>query len=149
MWRKQVITAVLVCIIGGAIANADLILTVNGLNLINSPLMIEGLGPILVAVAGNTPLEANDVSVTATGGRLTPLSDVNHRYNFEFNDNDESTFGNAFLIANNDISIEGKTVPAGTTICQLYFFCDREANIISVLYAGLADLISPEEEESE
>jgi hypothetical protein len=55
MWRKQVITAVLVCVIGGAIANADLILTVNGLNTIDSPLEIEGTGPILVAVAGDTP----------------------------------------------------------------------------------------------
>ncbi len=131
---------------GVSVANADLILTVNGINTTDTPALIQGTGPILVAVEGNTPLEANDVSVSAIGGTLTPLSDINQRYNFELNDKNESTLGNAFLIASNEISIEGKTIPAGTTICQLYFFCNREANVISVLYAGLSDLIPPEEE---
>jgi hypothetical protein len=113
------------------IANADLILTVNGENPTGGPLTIEGIGPFLLAVDGNTSIEPNDMSVAATGGTLVELPDVNNQYHFEFDA--ESTFGNAFLIANIDILIEEKFVPAGTTIYQLYFFRNREDNIISVL----------------
>ncbi|MBN2019512.1 MAG: hypothetical protein JW749_04735 [Sedimentisphaerales bacterium] len=149
MKRKHILSVLAagIIVLGGSIANADVILTVNGENPAGAPLMIEGIGPFLVAVDGNTPVGPNDVSVAATGGTLVELPGVNNQYHFKFDA--ESTFGNALLIANVDISIEGRFVPAGTTICQLYFFCDREANIISVLYAGLPDIIPSEEEQGE
>ncbi len=137
MWRNKLITAVVICVISGTIAKADLIFTVNGLNPADSTLKIAPIKPVLLEIYGDTPFEPNDISVMATGAELVPVPDVNNQYRLEFDD--EITFANVFLIADSNISINEALVPAGTTICQLFFFCNREDNVISVLCASLSD----------
>jgi len=69
-----------------SIAGADLILTLNGNDLSDSPL-IASMGQFLVAVEGSTEVEPNDVSVGAVGGVLEPVPDANNEYYFEFDPN--------------------------------------------------------------
>jgi len=73
MWKKQVIAAVIISVIGASISNADLILTVDGQNPSGFPLMLQGIDPYQIALGGNTVIEPNDVRLEAVGGTdLTP-----------------------------------------------------------------------------
>ncbi len=149
MWRYLALLALVIFVLtaGVSIANAELLLTVNGLNPADSPLKIAPIKPVLLEVYGDTPFEPNGISVIATGATLVPVPDVNNQYRLEFDD--EIIFANAFLIADSNISIDEVLVPEGTTVCQLFFFCNREDNVISILCASLSDLIYPKEEERE
>ncbi len=72
---RAFLTAILV-LTAASIAEADLILTLNGYDLSDSPL-IQSLGELLVAVEGTTQIGPNDVSVGAAGGVLEPVPDAN------------------------------------------------------------------------
>ncbi|MBN2271832.1 MAG: hypothetical protein JXN61_14540 [Sedimentisphaerales bacterium] len=104
--HKAFLLAVIV-LMTSSIAGADLILTLNGNDLSDYPL-ISSMGQILVAVEGSTEIGPNDVSVEAVGGLLEPLADANNEYYFEFDANsNEATIS---LIAEVDMVIDGNLV---------------------------------------
>lgn len=59
-----------------SVANADLILTINGLD-VAEPLEIKGKEDLIIAVAGKSEAKAQDISVTADSGKLEPLTEPN------------------------------------------------------------------------
>ena len=73
MKRLPIIIIVLVTI---SVANADLSLTVNGLDA-TKPLKIKGKENLIIAVAGQSDAKAQNISVTCDIGRLEPLSEPN------------------------------------------------------------------------
>jgi len=73
MKRLSIIIIVLVMI---SVANADLSLTVNGLDA-TKPLEIKGKENLVIAVAGESDAKAQDISVTCNMGKLEPLSGPN------------------------------------------------------------------------
>ena len=97
-----------------------------------------------MAVEGSTQIGPNDVSVGAAGGVLEPVPDANYEYYFEFDA--ESSEATISLITSVDIVIDGNSIPAGTTIYELYLFCNREQNIFGAAGLGLEELIPPEGE---
>jgi hypothetical protein len=124
-------------------ANANLILTLNGSDTSDFPLIIWNVGDLLVSVAGSTQIEPNDVSVSAVGGVLEPVPDANHQYYFEFNS--ESSEGTVSLVTNVDMVIDGNSIPAGTTIYELSLFYNRQYNILAAAGIGLEDLLPPDQ----
>jgi len=129
------------------VPNTYLILTLNGYDVTDSPL-IQSMGEFIVAVEGSTEIEPNDVSVGAVGGVLEPVGDANNEYYFEFDaDSNEATISLVTTVA---MVIDGNSIPAGTTIYipagttiyELYIFCNREQDIFAAVGIGLADLIS-------
>ncbi|MBL7189839.1 MAG: hypothetical protein ISS70_26210 [Phycisphaerae bacterium] len=140
--QKAFLLAAIV-LVSSPIAGADLILTLNGYDLSDSPL-IQNLGELLVAVEGTTQIGPNDVSVGAVGGVLEPVADANNEYYFEFDPNsNEATIS---LITNIDIVIDGNSIAAGATIYKLWLFCNRGQNILAACGMPLEDLIPPEGE---
>ena len=124
-------------------ANANLILTLNGSDTSDFPLIIWNVGDLLVAVAGSTQIEPNDVSVSAVGGVLEPVPDANHQYYFEFYaQSNEATIS---LVTNVDMVIDGNSIPAGTTIYELSLFYNRQYNILAAAGIGLEDLLPPDQ----
>jgi hypothetical protein len=121
-----------------SIAGADLILTLNGNDLSDYPL-ISSMGQILVAVEGSTEIGPNDVSVGAVGGVLEPVPDANNEYYFEFDANsNEATIS---LVTAIDMVIDGNSIPAATTIYQLWVYCNRQQNIFAAAGIGLEELM--------
>ena len=110
------LTAILV-LTSASIAEADLILTLNGVDASDSPLIIWDVQELLIAVEGSTPREPNDVSLAAEGGVLEPLGDPNNRYSFAFDAN--SSEATISLIAEVDMVIDGNSVSPGTTVYEL------------------------------
>jgi hypothetical protein len=53
-----------------SVARADLMLTLNGADTSDSPLIIQGVGELLVTITGSTPFEPNDLSIESIGGLL-------------------------------------------------------------------------------
>jgi len=70
-----------------SIAEADLILTLNGVDTSDSPLIIWDVQELLIAVEGSTATGPNDVSLAAVGGVLEALGDPNNHYSFAFDAN--------------------------------------------------------------
>jgi len=128
---------------GSSIAGADLILTLNGNDLSDSPL-ISSMGQFLVAVEGSTEIGPNDVSLGAVGGALEPVPDANNEYYFEFDAN--SNEATVSLVTTIDMVIDGNSIPAGATIYQLLIFCNRQQNIFGAAGTGLDELIWSEGE---
>jgi len=132
-----------VVLMTNSIAGADLILTLNGNDLSDYPL-ISSMGQILVAVEGSTEIGPNDVSVVPHGGVLQPVPDANNEYYFEFDPNsNEATIS---LVTAIDMVIDGNSIPAATTIYQLWLCCNRQQNIFAAAGMGLEDLIWSEGE---
>jgi len=145
MWMKQVIAAVIISVFGASIVNADLILTVDGQNPTGIPLMLSGTGPYQIEIDGNTAIEQNDIRLEAVGGTLTVISDVNHQYTFQYDNG--STAGLIWLISNTEIILDGITVPAETTIYEVFIFDNPDANLTGVCGADYGTLNPPPEEE--
>ena len=140
--RKAFLLAAIV-LMSSSIGGADLILTLNGNDLSDSPL-ISSMGQFLVAVEGSTEIGPNDVSVGAVGGVLEPVPDANNEYYFEFDPNsNEATIS---LITTIDMVIDGNSIPGATTIYQLFIFCNRQQNIFGAAGIGLEELIWSEGE---
>jgi hypothetical protein len=136
-----------ICIIGGTVANADLILTVDGENPTGVPLMLQGTGPYTIILDGNTPIEPNDVRFEVITGTLTAIPDTNHQYIFQYEG--ESTTGLIRLIANIDMTIDGFWAPAGMTIYELFVFCNPEFEFTGACGSDITVFIPFEGEESE
>ncbi len=89
--KTLLITAVVLAMV--SIANAELTLTVNGLDAIE-PLEIEGRDNLVIAIAGQSEAKAQDMSVTCDNGKLDALTKPNKparkptsgRYLFTFAD---------------------------------------------------------------
>jgi len=145
MWKKQIIAAVIISVIGASIANADLILTVDGQNPSGIPLMLQGIGPYQIALDGNTVIEPNDVRLEAVGGALTVISDVNHQYSFQYESG--STAGLIWLISNTEMTIDDINVPIDTTIYEIFVFCNPDVNLTGACGSDLSFLLPQEEEE--
>jgi len=140
--QKAFLLAAIV-LVSSPIAGADLILTLNGYDLSDSPL-IQNLGELLVVVEGTTQIGPNDVSVGAVGGVLEPVPDANNEYYFEFDPN--SNEATVSLVTAVDMVIDGNSIPAGATIYELWIFCNREQNIFAAAGIGLEELIWSEGE---
>jgi hypothetical protein len=147
MCNKHILLTLVIVVIALAVSSAyaNVILTVNGADPTEVPIFMEGIGPYTLAVDGNTPIESNDLTVIETGGTLSALPDVNYHYNFEFDA--ESTEALVSVVTNTEISIDGITVPAETTIYELYLFCNRYTNLSAVTGMGLDWLYWPEGED--
>lgn len=126
-----------------SVADADLILTFNGADITDSPRIMQGGGDLVVAIAGSTSFEPNDLSVVASGGFLEPDPNANNTYYFEF----DSQAGEASvrLVTNVDMVIDGNEIPANTTIYELWLFYNREANISAACGIGLEYFLPPEQ----
>jgi len=135
--HKAFLLAVIV-LMTNSIAGADLILTLNGNDLSDYPL-IRSMGEFIVAVEGSTEIEPNDVSLGAVGGVLEAVPDANNEYYFEFDAN--SNEATVSLIAEVDMVIDGNLVSPGAKIYELWLFCNREANIFAAAGMGLDELI--------
>ena len=79
MMNHKAFLLVAIVLMTNSIAGADLILTLNGNDLSDYPL-ISSMGQILVAIEGSTEIGPNDVSVGAAGGVLEPVPDANNEY---------------------------------------------------------------------
>ncbi|HLB73437.1 MAG TPA: hypothetical protein VJJ98_05425 [Sedimentisphaerales bacterium] len=143
MMNHKAFLLVAIVLMTNSIAGADLILTLNGNDLSDYPL-ISSMGQILVAIEGSTEIGPNDVSVGAVGGVLEPVPDTNNEYCFEFDPNsNEATIS---LVTAIDMVIDGNSIPAATTIYQLWVYCNRQQNIFAAAGIGLEDLMWPEGE---
>ena len=98
-----------------SVANADLSLTINGLDATTCPLEINAKDDLIIASAGKTQADANRCSVTASGGVLKAHSGG---YLFTF----EDELGIIDLITNNDMIINGISIGAGDKIYELVLF---------------------------
>ena len=140
-----------------SVANADLILTLNGLDTAKEPVEIKGKNNLVIAVAGDTKVDPDAYSVTATGGVLEPITEPNAissqaeagEYLFTFQD--ESTLGIISLIANEDMIIDDIPVLAEGTIYELNLFCIPERDTVIPFGIDLEALsyVPPEPEEQE
>ena len=124
-------------------ADADLILTLNGTDITDSPHIMQGGGDLVVAIAGSTPFEPNDLSVVASGGFLEADPDANNTYYFEFYIGGGEA--SVSLVTNVDMIIDGNEVPANTTIYELWLFYNIESNILGACGIGLDYFLPPEQ----
>ena len=145
MWKKRIIAAVVISIIVTSTVNADLFLTVDGSNPTGVPLMLEGIGPYIIALNGNTTIEPNTVRIEATGGTLSPIPDANEQYYFQYEAN--STAGLIDIITNIDLTVDGNFIPADTAIYELFIFCNPDANLTGASGSDYYVLHSPDEEQ--
>jgi len=68
MFTRKTFLILVAALTAVSTANANLILTLNGSDISNSPLIIQGVGELLVAIRESTPFGPNDLSVEASGG---------------------------------------------------------------------------------
>jgi len=142
MWRNLFIAAV-ICVLS-LVANADVLVTLNGDNLTDAIAMSNYPGQLVVAVEGNTPVGPNDISIEAQNGTLEP-GEPNGGYYFRFITEGEAAVN---LITNVDMVIDGNSIPANTLIYQLWLYYNPDANIYAAFGIGLAELLTPVEEEA-
>ncbi len=94
MFDRETLLITVIVLIMASVANASLVLTVNGLD-ISMPIEVKADDDIIIAVAGQTDEQKESYSVTCEmGGKLEPLSEPNtsaeesmsDRYLFVFED---------------------------------------------------------------
>ena len=142
--RTLLFTAILLTIT--SIVNADLVLTLNGVDPANSPLEIEGKDSLVISIAGKTQVDANACSISTVGGVSKPITESNavssgsqgSSYLFTFEDG--PGLGLVSLIANEDIIIDGISVAAGGTIYELALFYNPETDIVIAFGTNLEAL---------
>ena len=128
-----------------SVVNADIVLTVNGLNPSVEPLELKGDQQIIIGLSGEAKPEHNkyDLSIVATGGTLeefpvptsekytasdtiqitTDSLDKTNEYIFSFTDTaDVGGLAVVDLITNTDMTIDGVEAAAGTKIYELIIF---------------------------
>jgi len=124
-----------------SVANADLSLTVNGLDA-TKPLEIKGKENLIIAVAGQSDAKAQNISVTCDIGRLEPLSEPNTlaekptsgKYLFNFTD--ETGLGIVSLKIHGDL------------VYQLVLFYIPEKNT-TIAFGFDSDALAPSQPKSE
>ncbi|MFA5251408.1 MAG: NosD domain-containing protein [Phycisphaerae bacterium] len=120
-------------------ANADLILTFNGLDTTNECPDIKGKDNLVIAVTGDTEIDPNAYRIEAVGGVLEAKADSNtvgpQAYSFTFEG--ELTSGSVSLIVNNDMVIDGVSVKAGDTIYELVLFYFSETDTVTAFGFGM------------
>lgn len=126
-----------------SVANADLILTLNGVDAAKEPLEIKGKDNLVIAVASQAQVDANDYSITSSGGTLKT-----HIGGYLFTFEDELSVGSVSLIANNDMVIDSISVVAGGTIYKFVLFYNPETDIVIAFGINLESLscVPPEAE---
>jgi len=120
-----------------SVANADLSLTINGLDA-TKPLEIKGKENLIIAIAGQSDAKAQDISVTCDIGRLEPLSEPNTlaekptsgKYLFNFTD--EIGLGIVSLNVNKEL------------VYQLVLFYIPETNTVIVFGVDKQALAPPQ-----
>ncbi len=110
-------------LITASITNADLVLTLNGVDAAKEPLEIKGKDNLLIAVAGETQTDANRYSVITYCDVLKVHSGD---YFFTF----EGESGVIDLIANKDMVINGISVEDGDKIYELVLFYIPETDTV-------------------
>jgi hypothetical protein len=128
MWGKKTFLLAAIVLTLNSVTNADLVLTLNGLDAAKESIEIEGKDNIVIAVAGSTEVEPNTYYIKATGGTLETTVGPNAEYSFTFEDG--QGLGVVSLTANNDTIIEGVPVGEGDTICELVLFYIQETDTI-------------------
>jgi len=118
-----------------SVANADLILTLNGVDAAKEPLEIKGKDNLVIAVASQAQVDANDYSITSSGGTLKA-----HTGGYLFTFEDELSVGSVSLIANNDMVIDSISVVAGGTIYKFVLFYNPETDIVIAFGINLESL---------
>jgi len=132
--RTLLFTAIILTIT--SIANADLVLTLNGVDAVREALEVEGKDNLVISIAGDTKIDANACSVTAVGGVLKPItepttvSSETQGGSYLFTFEDELSSAIISLIANEDMIIDGISVVAGGTIYKLVLFSLLETDIV-------------------
>ena len=134
MYRQKVFLFAAIVLTMASTANADLILTLNGVDAAKEPLEIKGKNNLVITVAGQTQVNANDYSVTASGGGLEICTGD---YLFTF----EGELGVVSLIASEDMVVDGISVVAGGTIYELVLFYIPETDEVIVFGINLESLI--------
>ena len=123
MEKVRLISILLVALI--SVANADLTLTVNGLDT-SMPVEVEPGGDIIIAVAGQTDEQKESYSVTCdTGGKVERLSEPNTTAEQQSPDRYLFTFENKGIV----LAVINLTV-GDILYYQLDFFRIPDANII-------------------
>jgi len=138
--QKAFLFAAVVLIIA-SIANAGLSLTVNGLDA-TKPLEIEDKEDLIIAVAGESDVKAQDISVTCYIGKLEPLSEPNTlakkptsgKYLFHFTD--KTGLGIVSLKTHGDL------------VYQLVLFYIPETNT-TIAFGLDSDALAPPQPKSE
>jgi hypothetical protein len=144
MWRNILLSAVVICVVGGAIAQADIFISLDGEDLTDSIVLSDYSGQFIIAVQGDTSFEPNDISIEVENGTLEPVGNGNAGYSFQFVAEGEATVN---LITKVDMIIDGQSVPADTLIYQLWLYYNPYVNLYAAFGIGLAELFIPTEEE--
>lgn len=110
-----------------SVANADLILTLNGLDAAKEPIEIKVKTNLVIVVAGKTQVSANDCAIAAYGGTLEV-----HTGGYLFTFENELSVGAVSLITNKNMIIDGISVLAGGTIYELILFYIPETDTVIV-----------------
>ncbi len=137
--KKTFLLAAILLTLSSAAANADLILTLNGLDTAKEPAEIKGKDNLVIAVAGDTEVEPNAYRIEAASGVLTPRSSAEdgirgRDYSFTFEDG--LATGTVSLIANDAMVIDGTPVKAGDTIYGLILFYIPETDTVAAFGAN-------------
>ncbi len=153
MFNKKIFLFAAIALSMVAIANADLSLTVNGLDA-TVPFKVEGKDELVISVAGADKVDKQNCSVICEDrGRLeimggpSEVNDVNATaYRFVFDDDWE--LGQVMLVADKGLVIDGISVSAGTRIYKLLLCYSSQAETTSVIGIDFEALswVAPETE---
>jgi hypothetical protein len=77
MRSKKTLLSIAIVLLLTSAANADLVLTLNGLDTTGVPAEITGKDNLVIAVAGSTNIEPNAYSIEAGGGTINAIADPN------------------------------------------------------------------------
>jgi hypothetical protein len=139
---RAIVTAGVVLTLAATI-QADVILTLNGLEAGNEFVEVNGKDELVIAVGGNTEVKAGAWRVEASGGVLEERTGGDG-YNFSFED--ELMPGVVRIVANEVMNIDGVSVKAGETIYELYLIYTPETDIVTGIGLNLEMLKSTEAE---
>jgi hypothetical protein len=155
MWSKKTFLSATAVLMLTTVANADLVLTLNGLDAVKESVEIKGKNNLIIAVAGSTEVEPEDCFIKADGGVIEAIAEANTvspqaktgEYSFTFED--ELVPSTVSMIANNDMIIDGTSVKAGDTIYELVLFYISETDTVMAIGVNLEILsYTPSEPES-
>ncbi len=139
--KKTFLLAVIILTLTSA-ANADLVLTLNGLDTTEGYAHIEGKNNLVIAVAGDTEVDPNSYHIEAVGGVLQANPNTVSPENYSFTFEDESMLGIVRLIVNNDMVIDGTSVKEGDMIYDLFLVYISETDTVISCGVNLETIIS-------
>jgi hypothetical protein len=144
MWGKKAFLSAAIVLTLISAANAELVLTLNGVDAAKEPVNTAGKNNLVIAVVSDANTDANSYSIKVNGGAINSTASGGYSFAFE----GDMGIGDVSIVANNDMVIDGTSVKGGDTIHELILCYDPETDTVVAVGLNLEVLseMPPEQE---